>query len=300
MIRYNDKVLKTIPLFFRHYNDVDVYVEDINDKVFYKELFSRLVKDQFKIVSVFPLGGRQNILEQCKMDQRDGGRPRIYLVDGDFDLILGENYPCLKRLFRLKRYCIENYLINEEAIVQVLYENSGELDRKEINRRLQFKTWLHKHSKALIELFITFACAKKLCPSLATVSLGLSQMLQNTSKGPILDIDKVNYVRNQIRTQLISLSSEKTIKEYEKKLHSKWNYSPETVCTIVSGKDYLLPMVIFKMKSIVNFQYTTRTTRFRLALHCSTDQFEDLINALFKVSTGELDFYKLNNIEKHA
>ena len=56
-------------VFYTQYNDIDIYVEDTKqgyEKVF-KILFSRLFEDKFRVDSIFPLGGRDKVINKLNV-----------------------------------------------------------------------------------------------------------------------------------------------------------------------------------------------------------------------------------------
>lgn len=299
MIKYSEKVRKTVALFFHPFNDIDVFVEDINDHTFYKTLLSRLTNEQYKIERIITLGGRLNVIDTCKNDQTDGGRPRIYIIDGDLNLLIEAPIPKLKRLYCLDVYCIENYLIDEGAALQVLFENDGRRDREELRKLLDFENWLSS-SNELVNLFIVFGVAKKLNSSFATVSMGVSRILKNLPKGPILDIRKLTALKEQIKNALIKEYGLETVTIIEKELTTKWLCIRENILKIVSGKDFLLPLLRHRMNTIVRDEYPINSLRLRLALWCSTSRLIGLKGALESISKGQIDFSLLNklNVEK--
>src|SRR5208283_2113686 len=123
---WSSKAKKAKAVFFRQWNDIDIFIEDTekSSKKIFRQILSRCFVDKYRVAEIFPLGGREAVITACQGDQIDGGNPRIYLIDGDLSLILGIRVPSLKRLFVLPIYCIENLLIDETAVVEVLFEEN--------------------------------------------------------------------------------------------------------------------------------------------------------------------------------
>ncbi|HDU4704951.1 TPA: hypothetical protein RFT66_005538, partial [Klebsiella pneumoniae subsp. pneumoniae] len=49
----------------------------------------------------------------------------------------------------------------------------------------------------------------------------------------------------------------------------------------ISGKDYLLPLIITRMKSIVNTRISNITLKHRISQYCSIDDINDIENYIF-------------------
>src|SRR5579859_6472680 len=123
MIEYPKKALRALAFLFRPYNDVDVYVEDEKCRNLYETLLQRMLGDQARIERVIQLGGRDEVIKTCSQDQQAGGRCRLYIIDGDFEFVLGMSAPQLKYLYRLQVYCSENLVFSELAAIEVAYES---------------------------------------------------------------------------------------------------------------------------------------------------------------------------------
>jgi hypothetical protein len=117
--KYSPRAAKALAFLKRHYNDVDIFVEDTGNHNMWLLFLRKMLPSSVHLESVNALGGRDRVIEACRLDQSDTGRRKLYIIDGDFDLLLGRKKPRLRFLHRLKAYCIENLLITEKAIVQI-------------------------------------------------------------------------------------------------------------------------------------------------------------------------------------
>src|SRR5688572_5862788 len=122
MLRYKEFVIPTISLFFKAKNDVDIFIEDSNDEEFYKVLLQRLTEGR-RIKKIISCKCKTELIKACEADQTDRARKRIYLTDGDIDLIHDSNRKDLKHLHVLEKYCVENFLIEEEGLLETLHSN---------------------------------------------------------------------------------------------------------------------------------------------------------------------------------
>ena len=132
MLRYSDEGLAARPAFFAPYHDVIIIVEDEGKENFYTELINRLLRGKLSNTQVLGVGGKRQVLE--RFEGREGnphGWREFYLVDGDFDGLLGRQSPNSHVFFRLRRYDIESYLVEEAAVCTVAEE---ERPRESLNK----------------------------------------------------------------------------------------------------------------------------------------------------------------------
>ena len=118
MIAYSDKSQIAFSAFYRKYNDIDIYVEDITLIGLYERVFSRLLEGAAKITSVTPLGNRAAVILEAKRLRKDKTRKRFFLIDGDFHWLL-EAKPRIKNLYSLQCYCFENLAFNHHAVLKI-------------------------------------------------------------------------------------------------------------------------------------------------------------------------------------
>ncbi|RYZ85595.1 MAG: DUF4435 domain-containing protein, partial [Proteobacteria bacterium] len=119
MVRYSPRAAKALSYLKRPYNDIDIFVEDTCNHNMWLEMLRNILPPTVKITSVNQMGGRSAVVESCKLDQENDGRRKLYIIDGDFDLLLGRPKPRLKHLYRLRAYCFENLVISQESAVYV-------------------------------------------------------------------------------------------------------------------------------------------------------------------------------------
>ncbi|WP_421729886.1 DUF4435 domain-containing protein [Brevundimonas sp.] len=103
----------------RPYNDIDIFVEDSRLCGAYERLISRALGDLGKVQKVIPLGTREDVVRAASNDNNNSGRPRLYIVDGDLDLIAKRSMPSSPHLFRLNVYSVENLLFEKDSAVRL-------------------------------------------------------------------------------------------------------------------------------------------------------------------------------------
>lgn len=147
--------LASLDIFYDDFNDIHFFVEDEDQENLYEVIFRRLFPE-LKVARVFPLGGKQAVLDRCKQSSRQESRPpSIYVVDKDFDDLLGcqQTHPLL---FYLDRYCIENYFLESDAVVEVVIESLPKLKRADVYASLGLPEKLSELAESMRPLFQLF------------------------------------------------------------------------------------------------------------------------------------------------
>lgn len=269
-------------LFYEEYNDVDIFIEDtaIGYRKIFKELLNRALESKFSIEQVFPIGNREEVIAECEKNQSYTGRKRVYIIDGDFYILNGNDRNDLKGLFILPRYCIENFFFDEDAIARTAYEEDAEMEINEIIDGLAFNDWFEKNEKLLLELFIIYAICFKNIPSEQTTGFKVTKLC--SSNTGIVCPYKIESRITDLRTKLIAhygvdrleieiLAIKDRIKEKDKKL-----------LRFVSGKDYLLPLMITRLQSFLKFSPNNTTLRIRLAMKSEVDELKSIEDFIFE------------------
>ncbi|MFL0427817.1 DUF4435 domain-containing protein [Moraxella sp. 179-F 1C4 NHS] len=263
-------------VFYTEYNDIDIYVEDTKrgyEKIF-KILFSRLFEGKFRVDNIFPLGGRDKVINKFK--QEISSRPLLYVIDGDLMFLTKNDVQNTKGFFRLPCYCLENILCDVNALVNILDDEDSNKTYIEIVKDFDYNDWLVKNEEKLFELFIEYKVAKILYPELATVSFDVTYLL-SCNRG-VLEENKfqqrIQFVKNSVITiagysQYISTRNE-VVEEFNNSLANK--------LSIVSGKDYILPLLKKRAQSSAKMNITNPSLMNRLAKNCDLTLLQDAIN----------------------
>lgn len=161
--------------------DINIFVEDKDSGYLYEEILKRLLMNKYRIDTVFPLDGKNNVLsEYIKQGEvNKNGAPNLFLVDGDFDRYLGYNTATrndfmgdkesdveVSRFVRnkiiqsdsvlyLKTYNIENYFIDEEAVLKYI---KGIIKKKdsELKSIADFGHWRERVVNESKDLFVIY------------------------------------------------------------------------------------------------------------------------------------------------
>lgn len=228
-------------VFKRYRNSIDIYTEDKEaDKIFYIELLKRLMNGtNVKIEDIYPLGCSNEVIRACREDN-DRKRKKIYIVDGDI-YILYSPKSSIKNLFVLDSYCIENFVIDKDAVINLFYDLLGIKNKEEINQCIKFDTLLDDMKKYLIDLFFNYALMNKYRKYFILYNI----YKYTDGKTFKIDSNKIQDEINVIKGDLIN-SGCLTIDEYNKELAIEETLFPrniDTLLKVVSGKDFLIPYI---------------------------------------------------------
>lgn len=275
MISWPRRASKALVRLFQPLQDIDVFVEDSGDEVFYSELFRRVASSEVTVRRVFSLHGRANVIAAAQAHDFSK-RKAMFLIDGDYPWVRGEPAPDIHGLVRLDAYCIENLLIDGEAAVEIVLEETS-IDREVASRKLQFDAWQHSIREPLSSLTIACAIANQLVPAIPTTSVALGRII-STSNGesiPSLDAAKVKAFCEELLNHAQVTHETESCVNLRQRIHGLPN-----LLDAVSGKDILLPLFDFHLRRACDCKVKRASLRVRLARHLSAARADSLARAL--------------------
>jgi hypothetical protein len=277
MLKWPTRAQRAVASFFVKWNDVDVFVEDTAKyaSTVYTQFLGRILDGRASVTSIFPLGDKISVIEACAADTSVGGRNRIYLVDGDLDLISAIPPVNLPRLYTHAVYHLENYFICEDALIGVLHEENPRFNEEEVRVRLDFSGWV-REIQPFLYLFRVFGISRILDPSLATVKMGVG-MFATSNK---IDLEKVRAFCKD-RVELLE-------KNFPKEDVDKAKSSVDGVVEkkarqqdLVSAREYLLPCLRWWVASKgLQLPAGKESLLFRLSKRSSLEPHSELVAAI--------------------
>ena len=273
VLRYTKRGLSARVKFYSPYNGIAIIVEDVGLENFYTVLFNRLLGDEPKIGRVLGVGGKEQVLERYRRLNNTGeGNYEFYLVDGDFDELIGQTLPYDDRFYQLNNYDIENYLVESTAIVNVAEEQNPKHSAAYYKRRLDAETWKVQLAARVERLIACFAVLHKLRlvpESRAHIERFMSghDDLPDSTKITAF-IDESSNAQQKVCAiefdELLNCMEIKMRGDGSEKL--RW----------VSGKNILLPLVVRQLRNHTGTNITLISLRFRLMKHCQFPGLADL------------------------
>ncbi|MEZ9737349.1 DUF4435 domain-containing protein [Vibrio sp. 10N.261.52.E6] len=279
---------RSIGLFYRDLQDIEIYVEDDEAEALYTMLLSRAVNHEVKIKKVISLHGRGKVVEHCAEYNEDS--PALFIIDGDLDLLHGERVQGLERLYQHKLYCIENYLFCKNASAELLRDASGRLMPEEALEALDWDNYLSSLTEPLLKLFKTYAVAWKLMQEggIKTVSRSYYDVCRKVSRarGSAVCDGRVQAVIDEIQTLVIAAHGQDTYDQLYQSVESAVA-NLDNPLHAISGKDYLLK----SLRDYLQFKGAAYNYgdgfKFKLARYCDTEPLADLSDAIkYTVNTG--------------
>ena len=285
MIERTIKAKKAKSVFFQKFNDIDIYVEDTSkgSKKLYSILLSRALSDKYRVSTVFPLGNKYTVIDECQKDN-DSERLKLYIVDGDLELLLNNNQTESTRLYVLKRYCIENYLIDENAIVELLHEEDLERSLDEIRGLFDYPAWLEGNELALFDLFVLYSLTKKYDLGIASVSHPVNRLV--SSSNGMIDNNKIQERMKAVSEEIEKEVDKNIVEKDSQSINDLVRENGYSKLYYVSAKDYLIPLLLMRMREIVKFRAENAVIKQRLAMKCDISELTEISSHLAQELTS--------------
>ena len=225
-------------------NDVEIFVEDSAGQNLWVKLLRHYLPNHAKLESVNVLGSKERVLKACSLDQEHDNRRKLYFIDGDLDLLRGIGKPRLKNLYRLRSYCVENYLLDEETLISAITTLNVRVDYNVARKELDLRRWFERNRGALYRLFVCYAVSFELKQAQQTVGFRVYKLLNwNNSYFDFCERRVAIRVIGLYRSVRLDFSQEEVREVYERirknaERIGEWRF--------VSAKDYLVPQ-LYKM-----------------------------------------------------
>jgi Protein of unknown function (DUF4435) len=261
-------------------NDIDIFIEDTGfgyEKLF-RIIFSRVFSGRYKVDKVFPLGGRNAVLEEYNRQIAHVTRPSLFIIDGDLYLLTGYIFENRNGLYTLPFYCIENLLINGAALHFLLDEEDPERTGEALAQDFDYEGWVDQNKSELFELFVEYAVSFVVNPSEQTVAHPCNRLISSNSG--CIDTDKTRARVSHLKTASIAKVGEDLYKEIKSQILENFSEISSDVLDIISGKDYLWPLVKLRFKSVVNTKIPDINFKQRLAQKCDISMIEDCMHSV--------------------
>lgn len=161
-------------LFYSDLNEINFFVEDKNKEYEYETILNKLFKGKYKIASIITANGKLGVKQAFwEFGEKSNGyivRNNIYIVDGDFDkYIHSEDMIENNHFIYLKKYNIENYFIDERAVIKFAKGKLHALD-KDVTQIINFSYWRETIVKQAKKLFLLYCAVQSVLPTEANVA----------------------------------------------------------------------------------------------------------------------------------
>ena len=278
-LEFSTETRQAATVFTEYRNSIDIYTEDCDkDKEFYKKLLKKLLEDtDITINDVYPLGCRRTVIKCCQNDM-DSHRKKLYIVDGDIYLQYREKEN-ISHLYVLDAYCIENYVICEDAVCNVAYKFHAQDSYDSVKNILNVPQALNDIAEPLINLFFYYSiqmeCYGQFC------LINIDSYIDKSIKQ--IDNSKIEKRITEIKKGLIDYGvSEENIEELLNNRKAQFPYNVETLLKIVSGKDFVIPFLKYHIdrKLRCGLRLPKETWKFNLVDKCDINRLDPLKQAI--------------------
>lgn len=255
---YPAKAAQAIGFLKSSSNDIEVFVEDSSNPNMWVKLLRKYLPSHIRLSSVTPLGGRKQVIEACQADQAIDGRRKIYIIDGDLDLLQGNRKPNLRHLYRLRAYCVENYLLREEALIEIATIFDGKVDEVTAQSKLNYAAWKNDNSPLIEKLFLAYAVSDfVLNTKIETVGFSVSRITKrhphNDTLCPQKTYLRIFQVYKETRKSANKTGCRSCLTSTRARLHSK------NILDLASGKDCIMPLIYARMKNLFKLSVNMNT-----------------------------------------
>jgi hypothetical protein len=285
---YSDRARVGLAYLFRRFNDIDIYVEDVAAEKVWTAIAQRVLGHKAKVTKVHALGGRGKVVEACRSSQHVVGRARLYIIDGDLNLVTGQLPPALDDLYQLGVYCCENLLVDESTVLDVADETCPDMKMPELGTALDIGGALTGLARDVRGLFVLFAVAFHLGSEQRTVGQKVHSLCNRSSGQGILELSgtKIAQRSTQLREALVTEFGQSLVSATESTMDGLFPKDPARAIDFISGKTYVLPLVHDRVVKIAGLKYDERQFMIRLAHKYDEDREPGLKRAILSACTS--------------
>lgn len=259
------KYLMGQDIVWSQFNDVNFYVEDMEQENFYFEILKKLFP-KIKFERIFPLGGKLNIFTDAALNV--GDKKKVYIVDLDFDEILGKKN-LSENIFYLEKYSIENYLIDPEAIKKIIIEEKPKVKVNEIDALFDINTFYAECHALFPELISYYLTIQKYELGIENVKCNTARFCNFNTNPASLKAAQINAYNAQIKLALIAKDGRIKLNAQLKHYKKLFKTTKDTL-KYTPGK-YLLNFIKYRIEKLFNLvKMTLESFTFRLARNCET------------------------------
>ncbi len=282
MLDFSTEVRQAATVFTEYRNTIDIYTEDCEkDKEFYVKLIKRLLSDtDIRVNDIHPLGCRRTVIKCCENDT-DIRRKKIYIIDGDIYLQYKEKEN-INNLFVLDAYCIENFMICENSICYAAYTFNARDSFENVKSVLKIPHILNEISEPLMNLFFYYSiqmeCLGQFC------LMNIDAYIDSSTKK--LDYEKINNKITDIKNKLTDQGfTDAKIEELLNKRKTLFPYNTESLLTIVSGKDFIIPFLKHHINKQLNcsLRLPNEAWKFNFVDNCDLNRLQSLKQAIIEL-----------------
>ncbi|MEP0190643.1 MAG: DUF4435 domain-containing protein [Erythrobacter sp.] len=267
-MQYNEQSIRAQNFLKRHYNDIDIVVEDSGNRNIWYFIIRSCVPKHIKLDSITLAGGRKAVENACKADQADDGRKRLYIVDGDFDYLLGKRKKRLKHLYRLRAFNVENLLFENDALLPIALSSDPLCAPGDVLDRLMMSDLIDEVSEPFIKLFEAYAISESFGSGIQTCNYKVERFCTEVNDGLAVELEAVRTRLFWLLRELMRRYGAALVRERYTQVRARADLL--SVSLAVSGKSYLLPLVHRAIQKRFGYRGSRESLKVALAMNAKT------------------------------
>lgn len=270
-------------------NGIIIYTEDTeNEHEFYIKFYDRLLQNTgVKVDKVIQLGRCWDVKNAHDNDE-DYTIPKIYVIDGDIYQTYNPKEE-EERFFVLDRYCIENYLLDENTICHTI-QHFKTMNLETIKSKFKYVQLMTNFANCMLPVYYYYSIlSEENKKNRETQTAGFTiqnfESLYDMQNDTIRECVMHNFVQNtrQELLQLPDITDEYINSKLLEREH-QFPISIENLTKIVSGKDDIIPFIQKKAAKIFGFSEPDLTTwKFNSAEYFDVSICNDLRDKIIEV-----------------
>jgi Protein of unknown function (DUF4435) len=240
---------------WRPYNDIDIFVEDSSLRGLYERMFQRMLKGIARVSAVIPLQNREAVTAEAARLRDDQSRRRFFLVDGDFEWSVGK-IRRIRNLYTLRCYSIENLAWNIESVYATAKKIAPGMTNAEISSAIT-QAELDSIAAALFPMFVAYSICFRLGATCETVGFSIVRLIED-GKRTTLCRRKIARRLRQIFRHIRDQFGMSAVSQERRRVEEILNQRKVEPSQFISGKDYLLSILLFIFNERLNYKGSLR------------------------------------------
>ena len=281
MLKYSNNALAVRPRFFAPYNDITIVVEDETGEALYTQIMKRLLGDSLSIHNVLGMGGKSQVVQRFESRKSfDEAPTEFYIVDGDFDELIGHTCPSNRYFYRLNRYDIESFLVEEMSICIVAQEERPSKHLEQYKRELKVRPW----QQEIVQVWWRLAACAALLQKMGDRKTKLDLSVERYRSGDDIVPDE-----SKIKSAIKRVSQSQSIINQETFMHKLGEIADQMGASHserqqwVSGKNVLIPLAMRLLRRHTRSNIRRDSLCFRLAKHCEFRELNELRERILSI-----------------
>ncbi|WP_454796926.1 DUF4435 domain-containing protein [Novosphingobium lindaniclasticum] len=268
---------------FSAYNDIDVFVEDSTYVGVYERIINSVLAGKAKVTRVTPLGPRSEVERHAENDTGTHRRPRLYIVDGDLDLMAFSRQKKINRLHRLQVYSLENLLFEQHALEEYCRFASPGLANGACLSAVDVNGLVRELNETLLPYLVALAVARRLGLRGSVFALNapsVARQINNRNIGPCR-----TKVRQRTREIISAIVSSCGRQKYKRERNLVWkNISRKSISGACAAPGKVFGLAYFNQRigAAGGMELNQRAIASYLAQHCRLQNDQALASALRK------------------